>query len=80
MISTFRHRGSPAILLAAAACLLAFPTSALAQNDEAAVSAVLDALHQAASDADFDRYFGLYAEDFIFLGTDATERWDRPSF
>ena len=48
--------------------------------EEAAVSRVLDALHQAASDADFERYFGLYADEFIFLGTDATERWDREQF
>ena len=48
--------------------------------DEAAVASVLDALHQAAADADFDRYFGLYAEEFIFLGTDATERWGRAQF
>ena len=49
-------------------------------SDQAHVSEVLDALHQAASDADFDRYFGLYATDVIFLGTDATERWDRAQF
>lgn len=45
--------------------------------DRAAVGEVLDALHQAAAVADFDRYFGLYASEFVFLGTDATERWDR---
>jgi ketosteroid isomerase-like protein len=49
-------------------------------DDELAVSRVLDALHEAAAEADFDRYFGLYAEDAIFLGTDATERWTRADF
>lgn len=47
---------------------------------EAAVSAVLDELHAAASAADYDRYFGLYADDAVFLGTDATERWTLPEF
>ena len=54
---------------------------ALAQTgEEAAVSVVLDELHQAAAEADAEAYFKLYARDFIFLGTDATERWDRRQF
>lgn len=44
------------------------------------VSAILDALHEAASEADFDRYFSLYAGEAVFLGTDATERWTREEF
>lgn len=68
--------------LVGAVAILAIDSSALAGQsaDETAVSDVLDALHQAASDADFERYFGLYADEFIFLGTDATERWDRDQF
>ena len=49
-------------------------------EDETAVSRVLDALHEAASQADFDGYFALYTEDAIFLGTDASERWTRDEF
>ena len=51
-----------------------------AQDDEAAVSAVLDGIHRLASEADFDGYFGLYTEDAIFMGTDATERWTIAEF
>lgn len=73
-----------AALLALCAALPAFPGALAAQapasGAEAAVSDVLDALHRAASEADFDAYFGLYAEEFVFLGTDATERWDRAQF
>lgn len=47
---------------------------------EAEVSEVLDALHRAAAEADFDAYFGLYAREAVFLGTDATERWTRADF
>lgn len=46
-----------------------------ASGEEAAVSAVLDALHEAASKADWDTYFDLYADSSVFMGTDATERW-----
>ncbi|MEO0423606.1 MAG: nuclear transport factor 2 family protein [Pseudomonadota bacterium] len=48
--------------------------------DLAAASAVLDALHTAASEADWDRYFSLYHPAARFLGTDATEDWDIPTF
>ena len=51
-----------------------------AADNESRVAAVLDDLHDAASKADYDRYFGLYATDAIFLGTDATERWTIDEF
>ena len=44
------------------------------------VSAVLDALHEAASKSDGERYFKLFAADAVFLGTDATERWTLDEF
>jgi hypothetical protein len=40
-----------------------------------AVATVLDDWHQAASVADEARYFGHFAENGVFMGTDATERW-----
>ena len=48
--------------------------------DEAAVGAVLDAFHTAAATADEDAYFATMTDDFVFVGTDATERWDRVAF
>ena len=77
-----RHlRIKNAVALAAVLLLAVGVPGASGQSvDEAAVGEVLDALHQAASDANFDRYFALYAREFIFLGTDATERWDRAQF
>jgi len=44
------------------------------------VNHVLDDWHKAAADADEQRYFGYAAPEFVFLGTDATERWDLASF
>lgn len=61
--------------------LMAFAVTGLARaDDKAEVSAVLSELHDAASKADWARYFALYTDDAIFLGTDATERWDKPTF
>lgn len=51
-----------------------------AQTPEANVSQVLDAFHKAASDGDFDAYFGLFATESVFIGTDSWERWPRPEF
>ena len=44
------------------------------------INGVLDTLHQAATDAEIETYFGLFADDAVFIGTDATERWDMAAF
>jgi hypothetical protein len=41
---------------------------------------VLDDWHLAAAQADEARYFGHMAEQAVFLGTDATERWTKAEF
>ncbi len=48
--------------------------------DLAAARATLDELHATASSADWDRYFALYHPTARFLGTDAGEDWDIPTF
>jgi len=40
----------------------------------------LENLHDAAARADEERYFAHFANDGVFLGTDATERWDLGAF
>ena len=44
------------------------------------VERTLDAWHQAAAAGDESTYFGTPADDAIFLGTDATQRWTRDAF
>lgn len=45
------------------------------------VNQVLDDWHDAAEQADFNRYFDHFASDSaIFMGTDATERWTVAEF
>jgi hypothetical protein len=42
---------------------------------------LLDDWHQAAAEADFERYFSYFQNDSsIFMGTDATERWTVAEF
>lgn len=68
------------IALAAALLLIAGTSSAQTSGETAAVAVVLDAFHSAASKADEEAYFALMAPNFVFLGTDATERWDKTAF
>jgi ketosteroid isomerase-like protein len=44
------------------------------------INALLDEFNVAAANADFNKYFDFFAEDAIFIGTDATENWDKKSF
>ncbi len=50
------------------------------KRDRADVDAVLDDWHRAASEADEIRYIGHMTTDGVFLGTDATERWNTSEF
>ncbi len=49
-------------------------------TQQPAVNQVLDDWHLAAAQADASRYFGHFAADAVFIGTDATERWDLAAF
>jgi len=50
------------------------------QAEKAAVDQVLNSFHEAAAKADGKTYFSLFAEEGVFLGTDATERWSVEEF
>ena len=71
-----------ALLIVVCICwALAAPTSPRSRPDDSNdVAATLDAFHLAASKADFNGYFALFAPDGVFLGTDATERWTVDEF
>ncbi len=46
-------------------------------QDNISVHRLLDAWHKAAAIADENIFFGLMAEDAVYIGTDPTERWTR---
>lgn len=50
------------------------------QASQTQISMVLDRFHQAASDANQQQYFDLLTGNAVFIGTDATERWDKKAF
>ncbi|MEO7366510.1 MAG: nuclear transport factor 2 family protein [Gemmatimonadaceae bacterium] len=62
--------------------VLASPIRVAAQDSSAiaAIDATLNLLHDAASKADGSRYFKLFTDDAVYIGTDAAERWSIKEF
>lgn len=48
--------------------------------DKAEINLLLNDWHQAAAKANFDAYFNVLTEDAIYIGTDATENWNKQDF
>ena len=59
------------------AIIAVFPVQA---DDKVEANALLDKLHTYAATASWNEYFALYTDNATFLGTDVTERWDKPTF
>jgi ketosteroid isomerase-like protein len=74
------HYGPPADDHAAIAAHDGSPVAARHDAAPAAIEAMLDDFHGAAAHADEERYFAHFAADGVFLGTDASERWDVQAF
>jgi hypothetical protein len=49
-------------------------------SSENNVNATVTAWHRAAAEANYDDYFNLMTDDAIFIGTDATENWNKKAF
>jgi hypothetical protein len=49
-------------------------------NAKEKISNTLDAWHKAAAEANFNSYFDAMTKDAIFIGTDATENWNKKAF
>ncbi|MCK5618818.1 MAG: nuclear transport factor 2 family protein [Candidatus Krumholzibacteria bacterium] len=67
-------------LITAAFVVLAAGGAGAQTPGDPAIGKLLDAWHNAAATADEDVFFGSMADDAIYLGTDATERWTRAEF
>ena len=59
-----------------------FSANTFAQNDKekAVIGKLLDDFNVAAANAEYEKYFNFYADGAIFIGTDATENWDKKAF
>jgi ketosteroid isomerase-like protein len=62
---------------------LFYSSFALAQNLELSkivINKTLDNWHKAAANANFKGYFDVLSDDAIYIGTDATENWNKKAF
>jgi hypothetical protein len=50
------------------------------EKDQAEINTMLDGFNTAAAKADFNAYFNYFAAESTFIGTDATEVWDKKAF
>ncbi|MGB5983554.1 MAG: nuclear transport factor 2 family protein [Nonlabens sp.] len=62
--------------------LIIFAFTACSQEQQSLnqASASLNEWHEAAAAADYESYFNLMTVDAVFVGTDATENWNRKEF
>jgi hypothetical protein len=49
-------------------------------KDRLEIGKMLDDFNVAAANAEFERYFAFFDEDAVFIGTDATEHWEKAAF
>jgi len=49
-------------------------------NAQTRINQVLDSFNIAAANADFENYFKYLSEDAVFVGTDASEVWNKKGF
>ena len=63
--------------------LLTCSSLIFAQNNtdsKIAINTILDNWHKAAANANFKEYFDVLSDDAIYIGTDATENWNKKAF
>jgi len=72
--------GSTNLLKATVVSLALLPAIGSADDQRAAIDALIDGLHQDAHEGNFQTYFDRYTPDAVFLGTDKSERWTIDQF
>ncbi|THV60758.1 hypothetical protein EK417_08675 [Chryseobacterium candidae] len=50
------------------------------EKEKSEITTMLDTFNAMAAKADYIAYFNLFAEESTFIGTDATEIWDKKAF
>lgn len=61
-------------------CFSAVSAQAKYENEKTDIGTMLDGFNVAAAKADFNNYFNYFADESTFIGTDATEVWDKNAF
>ncbi len=62
------------------ALLFSSASFSVAQEAHPEIHRFLDEWHKAASEADAVRFFGSMADQSVYIGTDASERWTKEAF
>ena len=60
--------------------LIFLTTHLVAAQNKEIINTTLDNWHKAAAEANFDNYFNVLTDDAIYIGTDATEIWNKNQF
>lgn len=68
------------ILLLAILAFSCKPCEEKLQSEKQNITVILDDWHKAAAAANYEAYFGAMSEKSIFIGTDATENWNKNQF
>ena len=50
------------------------------EEERKIIIATLDSFNEAAARSDFNAYMNFFADDAVFIGTDATENWNKKDF
>jgi ketosteroid isomerase-like protein len=56
------------------------PDAADLANSKKQIASMLDSFNIAAANSNYNAYFNFYTDDATFIGTDATEHWDKKAF
>ena len=65
------------IVLAVSSCKTMMLNETTVKNE---INSTIDDWHKSASNANYNAYFNLMTDDAIFIGTDATENWNKKDF
>ena len=68
------------ILILVTLVLSCRPCQEKLQSEKQNITILLDNWHKAAAAANYEAYFGAMSEESIFIGTDATENWNKKQF
>ncbi|MNJ92113.1 hypothetical protein D3C87_97710 [compost metagenome] len=66
------------ILLIGSYFTAGFTLKKLSETEQ--IDALIDNWHKAAADVNYAEYFQFMSDNFIYLGTDPTERWNKEQF
>ena len=68
------------ILILVTLVLSCRPCQEKLQSEKQNITILLDNWHKAVAAANYEAYFGAMSEESIFIGTDATENWNKKQF